>query len=239
MNKNTENIPVYLTICSALRDQIVGGIFAPGALLPSEKELCAKYNTTRETVRKGLKQLEQEGLIYSRPRRGYFVNSPRHNEFTMTFPEHLSQGTSRFKDIRLIDPDREVQDALQIPSGQKVIAVFRGNYLQEQQFGLEVKYLPYAKGLPSIESEINFAVFPDAADAKAASFSYYTQLNIQAVNAPDELLSLLGCRKEEPLLLISRIQITQSGTHIGYSKQYLRAPYGQLGGVSGYVQNKP
>lgn len=238
MKKKSENTPVYMAIFSALCEQIVNGTLAPGEILPSENELCTQYSTTRETVRKGLKRLEEEGLIFSRPRRGYFVSSPQHNEFTMKLPDHIFQGTSRFKDIRIMNPSPEIQEALQISPGQKVIAVFRGTYVQNEQIGIEVKYLPYTKGLPSIESEINFAVFPDAAYAKTASFSYYTQLDIQAVTAPDEIQAMLGCEPGEALLLVIRRQITQDGIHMGYSKQYLRSAYGELHGVSGYVRNK-
>ena len=67
MKTNPEHTPVYLTIFSELRDQIVNGSFAPGQIIPSENELCSRYNTTRETVRKGLKQLEQDGLIFPVP----------------------------------------------------------------------------------------------------------------------------------------------------------------------------
>ena len=47
---------------------------------------------------------------------------------------------------------------------------------------------------------------------------------------------MLDCSPEDPLLLLKRTYITQSGEHIGYSKQYLIPPYGELHGVSGYVQ---
>ncbi|MCI8996232.1 MAG: GntR family transcriptional regulator [Lachnospiraceae bacterium] len=238
MNKKSEHTPVYMTIFSALCEQIVNGSLAPGEILPSENELCNKYGTTRETVRKGLKRLEEEGLIFSRPRRGYFVNSPQHNEFTVKLPDYICESTSRFKDIRIMKPSPEIQEALQIPSSQKVIAVFRGNYVQNEQIGIEIKYLPYTKGLPSIESEIDFAVFPDAASAKTASFRYYTQLDIRAVTGPEEIQAMLGCEQGEALLLIVRRQITQEGIHVGYSKQYLRSAYGELHGVSGFVRNK-
>ncbi|MDI9241778.1 GntR family transcriptional regulator [Fusibacillus kribbianus] len=234
--KANNHVPVYVTIFSELRDRIVNGSLGPGEMLPSENELCAKYRASRETIRKGLKQLEQAGLIYSSPRRGYFVNTPQHNKFTLSFSQDIGNGEVRFKDIRIIRPTAEIQEALNIPSNRKVIAFYRGNYKGERQIGLEIKYVPYDRGLPTIEDEINFAVFPEAADAKATSFSYYTELNIQAVTASGEILSMLDCSPEDPLLLLKRTYITQSGEHIGYSKQYLIPPYGELHGVSGYVQ---
>ena len=232
------NNPVYQTIYMHLRDQIVDGELLPGQILPSENELCRRFSTTRETVRRGLTQLTQEGLVYSRPKRGYFVREPKNNDLSLTISPKITESISRFKDIRLIRPNIELQNALQIPSDQRIIAIYRGSYRDEFQVGLEIKYLPYDKGIPSIENEINYAVFPEAANAKTDSFSYYTQLEISAVSPVPDLLPLLECKKNEPLLLISRIFITQDGKRIGFSKEYLRQPYGSLSGYSGYIQNR-
>ncbi len=229
--------PVYTIISSHLREQILEGTLLPGDVLPSENELCRRFGTTRETVRKGLKQLEQEGLIYSRPRRGYFVNLPRHHEITVSTPSGFDQTESRFKDIRIIRPGAEIQEALQVASNQKVIAIYRGNYQGMLQVGLEAKYIPYGKGIPTIENEINYAVFPEAASAKSSSFQYYTQLTIKAAVIPSDLYPMFDCGRDEPLLLVNRIFVTQEGMRIGYSKQYLREPYGELQGFSGYIQN--
>ncbi len=228
--------PVYALISSYFRQKILNGSLTPDDSLPSENELCRQFSTTRETVRKGLKQLEQEGLIYSLPRKGYFVNFPKHHEITVSVPKDLDQTEIRYKDIKIIRPNAEIQEALRISPSQKVIAFYRGIFNDSVQVGLEEKFLPYGKGLPSIEDEINFAVFPEAADAKSASFHYYTQLNICACMIPNELCYMFDFEKEEPLLLIKRIFITQEGIRIGYSKQYWRAPYGELQGFSGYVK---
>lgn len=232
------NNPVYLAIYSHLRDQIIDGTLSPGQILPSENELCRTFSTTRETVRRGLQLLTQEGLIYSRPKRGYFVSEPKNNDISLTLGPKITESVSIFKDIRLIHPDAELQDALQVPADQRIIALYRGSYHEQKQIGLEIKYTPYGKGIPSIENEIHYAVFPEAADAKTDSFSYYTQLEITAVTPTSEILAFLDCKESDPLLLIRRLFITQDGRRIGYSKEYLKQPSCCLSGYSGYVQNR-
>lgn len=81
-------------------------------------------------------------------------------------------------------------------------------------------------------------MFPEAARAKSTSFSYYTELKVKAVTAPDDIRSMLECEEQEPLLMITKTFITQTGQRLAYSKQYLRSPYGELRGISGYVQEK-
>jgi DNA-binding GntR family transcriptional regulator len=56
-----------------LRARIAGGEFAPGAALPSEATLCAEYRVARNTLRRALDQLADEGLIATMPGRGRVV----------------------------------------------------------------------------------------------------------------------------------------------------------------------
>src|SRR5947208_2079570 len=65
--------PIYLHIADDLRADIITGQFVPGDRLPSENELAERYGVQNLTVRKGLHVLVREGLIVSRPKRGYFV----------------------------------------------------------------------------------------------------------------------------------------------------------------------
>ena len=238
MKNKPENKPIYEVIFSDLCSQIIDGKLVSGEILPSENELCLQYETSRETVRKGLKRLEQEKLIYSQPRRGYFVGTPHRDVINLSLPENVENAVSRFKDIKIIEPGLDVQEALEIPADHRVIAIYSEDYSGTFFLGIRIKYVPYDKGYPSIEDEINFAVFPDAADAKRSSFSYYTQLRIQAVTAPEEILHLLKCKKDEPLMLISGIDISQTGSRIGYTKRYLISSHGVLRGTSGFVFNK-
>lgn len=65
----------YKRITESLRARITGGEFAPGAALPSEASLCAEYGVARNTLRRALDQLAEEGLIEARPGRGRVITS--------------------------------------------------------------------------------------------------------------------------------------------------------------------
>src|SRR5947209_2430726 len=53
----------YLAIAARLREQIRDGALAPYAQLPSIGELARRHETTAITVRRALRQLEEEGLV--------------------------------------------------------------------------------------------------------------------------------------------------------------------------------
>lgn len=68
-----EQTPRYHRIADDLRIQIEDGTLEPGAQLPTEAELCDRYEASRNTVRLALARLTEEGLILSGQGRGSFV----------------------------------------------------------------------------------------------------------------------------------------------------------------------
>jgi GntR family transcriptional regulator len=68
----------YERIAADLRDAIGAGQLAPGAQLPTEGQLAARYSTSLGTVQAAKRLLEAEGLIEGRPGQGSFVRPPRH-----------------------------------------------------------------------------------------------------------------------------------------------------------------
>ena len=53
--------------------QIAQGEYAPGAALPSEAELCARFEVSRNVMREVIKMLASRRLIDAQPHRGLFV----------------------------------------------------------------------------------------------------------------------------------------------------------------------
>ncbi len=71
------NHPIYVTIADEIRREILSRPMPPHTRLPSEPELVQRYGAARETIRKALARLQDQGLIYSRQAVGSFVAEPR------------------------------------------------------------------------------------------------------------------------------------------------------------------
>jgi DNA-binding GntR family transcriptional regulator len=69
------SVPPSLTtiVYEYLHAAIMDGTFMPGHILRQE-ELAAKFNISRVPLREALRQLEAQGLVVLRPRRGYAVS---------------------------------------------------------------------------------------------------------------------------------------------------------------------
>lgn len=234
MNSRRLGQPVYLTIETTIRDEIFDGVYQPGDLLPSENDLCAQFNASRETIRKSLKNLENTGFIFSRPGKGYFVSAPQHSRYTVDFQEE--SGPVKLKNIDVIRPDASILQALKLPEGHRVICVRRLFSSPDGQIHtMEVDYFPYEKGQPVVESAIHYAVFPEMAATKAAPFAFYMRMEISAVASDAEVSRYMECPVGTTMLLVTRYLIGQKGVRIGYSRKYMRQPGQVIVGTSGYL----
>jgi GntR family transcriptional regulator of arabinose operon len=72
----TSSIPKYRQVYEDLLSAIRTGSFQPGERLPSESELGERYNTSRITVAKALKELQLQGLVSRRAGSGTHVLAP-------------------------------------------------------------------------------------------------------------------------------------------------------------------
>jgi GntR family transcriptional regulator len=57
-----------------LRDQILRGLYPPGAAIPNEEALCTEFGVSRITVRRAVADLESGGYLIKRHGRGTFVS---------------------------------------------------------------------------------------------------------------------------------------------------------------------
>ena len=226
--------PLYMTIASALRASICAGEMNPGDMLESENELAARYNTSRTTVRKTLQTLEHEGLIYPWQGKGYFVAQPVHDTFSFQFSEEERGFDVSYRKVNIILPDEALQNALQIGPQQMVIEVLRIIRQKDKPVAADAKYIPYDKGMPVLEKELSYAVFPEIAAAKTAPFAFHTEMCIRAQLPTPQAAQLLSCPADAPLLVVYRTLIDQSGRCVGYGIKYMLPEYGGLCAKSGY-----
>lgn len=66
-------MPIYKTQADSLEHQIRGGLFSPGARLPSIRGFSRSQGVSISTSIRTFQELERRGIIQSLPRSGYFV----------------------------------------------------------------------------------------------------------------------------------------------------------------------
>jgi GntR family transcriptional regulator len=71
--RSEEGTPLYLQLARSLREHISSGGIDPGSALPSERDLSEMAGLSRVTVRKGIEQLIDEGVLVRKQGSGTFV----------------------------------------------------------------------------------------------------------------------------------------------------------------------
>ncbi len=71
-----KKLPLHRVIYETLSTSIKGGEYASGDRLPSEAELCKRFDASRITVAKAIQSLQLDGLVTRRPGSGSYVQLP-------------------------------------------------------------------------------------------------------------------------------------------------------------------
>lgn len=72
--------PKYQSVANSLRLEIENGLYNSRQLLPTEQLLCQRFQISRQTVRRALSVLENEGLITRRQGSGSHLREPAEPE---------------------------------------------------------------------------------------------------------------------------------------------------------------
>lgn len=74
--KTKSGVPIYEQIETQIKDAIVRRELAEGEPLPSIRSLAADLKISVITTKRAYEDLEKEGMIYSVPGKGFFVDNP-------------------------------------------------------------------------------------------------------------------------------------------------------------------
>lgn len=139
---------IFLNIYKDLAEQIQNGKLTPGTKLPSESELAGQFGTTRETVRKALNLLVQNGYIQKLRGKGSFVLDVHRMDFPITglisFKEMAQKIGKPSRTIvyrvELGEATSETARHLQIQPGEPVWEVIRVREIDDERIILDKDY---------------------------------------------------------------------------------------------------
>ncbi|HFD3738371.1 TPA: GntR family transcriptional regulator, partial [Pseudomonas aeruginosa] len=139
MKLSTDEMPQYLLIKAQLQKRIQNGELKSGDKLPSERELCAIFGTTRVTIRESLAQLESSGAIYRSERRGWFVTPERlwldptqNTNFHKLCLEQNRQPKTTLLDGRVVTVPLDAMSPLQLQPFEQIYLLTRLRFADER-----------------------------------------------------------------------------------------------------------
>lgn len=145
-------VSLWRQIAQALEDEVASGAHKPGARLPTEAELTARFGVNRHTVRRAMEELEGRGLVRIEQGRGSFVAEdvldyrlgPR-TRFSENIRAQNREPAGRILRVAEIQADAALAEALGIRRGRPVVQVERLGLADGRPIVLGTHHLPAAR----------------------------------------------------------------------------------------------
>jgi len=135
-------------VADSIRKSIIQYNLKEGESLKGELELMKQYGVGRETIRRALKILVDEGLIVRRPGRGTRICSrirPDSIEKVISFSSEIIKlsmvPSTKIKVVRMIKADDETAAMLEIKTGSEIININRICYADSIPIAVEEGYI--------------------------------------------------------------------------------------------------
>ncbi|MCF7838522.1 MAG: GntR family transcriptional regulator [Candidatus Marinimicrobia bacterium] len=210
-------ICLYQRIAAKLRDDMLAGAWAPGALLPTEQALGRTFNCSRITIRQALAILEDEGLLVRRRGSGTYV-SPRPSRripLQIDYTGSMQNHAPRLRRQVLAKTWRpaEIADAapLGLTAGARILYTERLDRLGAQPVAFDrgVIPAPFAQSLTRTDLA-QIAFLETWARRMHLEFKSCRQ-SIEAVACPPAVAAHLGLTPGAPVLLSTELYAAAPG----------------------------
>jgi GntR family transcriptional regulator len=225
--------PIYQIIEQDLRVQILEGKLKQGDMIPSETELCARYECARMTVRQAINNLLIDGYIYRHKGRGTFVTFNKKEiqkqggsflSFTNEMKLLDEPVTTVPLNLEVVPADEIVAKRLQIHVGDPIYYIERLRSSENKPLAYERLYLPQA-----MYGDLTIDTFK-------ASFYDYVQDDlgwrirnceyaIEARAVPKKVAELLHQRDGEPALYLNSVTYLENGRAFVYTRFYFHGEH--------------
>lgn len=153
-------MPYYHQLKALLLEQISRDALNPGDRLPSDHQLCERYEVSRTVVRQALTELEFEGVIVREKGRGTFLAQPKSPQglvqsLTGLYEDVASRNMMLRSEVRrlaTVPADAAIAAELGLTAGDPVTVLDRLRFIDDLPWVLVTTYLP--EGLvPNLASE--------------------------------------------------------------------------------------
>ena len=142
-------ITKHRQIIEALTTEIQNNHLKPYDRLPSEKELCAQWQTSRSTVRKAMDQLADRGKIFRVPGKGSFVTFPKilhQTSHILSFSEKMkAQGLEVATKLilkEIVEANEEIAAVLKLAKSARVLKIQRLRIVKGEPMVLQTAFMP-------------------------------------------------------------------------------------------------
>jgi GntR family transcriptional regulator len=211
--------PLYYQLYTMLRDAIASGVLQTGSRMPSEKELAATFEVSRNTARRALAELANEKMVIRRRGRGTVVDYNKQHDPVHAPLTDLMQGMDEINTkVTVLKIDFDVpptEIAEKFDAGNEALCnLHRLRNIQEVPY---VYYDTWTRGFDHtltkriLETNARFELFVQYG-IEIVRFEQY----LSAERATPEIAKALAIRTGKPLLKRVRYSYNADGDLVDF-----------------------
>lgn len=220
MDTGDIKIPLYIQVREDLKRRILKGEYLPGDQIPTEQELCKRYNVSRITVEKALSSLVHERLLDRKQGKGSYVSSdkirrrlPRLYSFTEDMRELGFEPSSRILELAVVEADEETKGTLVLPEQDgQVFRVSRVRLANRKPILVERTLVPHylCSGL-EMQDLAKGSLYDILRNQYGLSMDHAEE-TYEVTIVDKETAKLLECPSRQPAFSIERIAYLKNGS---------------------------
>lgn len=210
MIDKSSRIPLYCQLMKVIISDIENN-FLRDEQLPSEREICEKYNLSRSTVRQAFLELEREGYIYKIHGKGTFVSPKKFNQDLLKFYSFTNEmkkigksPMSQVLDFALVKCDKKLAQKMRLSLGAKVYRFSRLRLADGEPMLYETSYVPGSRFEGLTKEDLSQNAMYDIFAKRYEVDITYAEERFQAVATDEVTARYLKIRREMPSLRIER-----------------------------------
>ena len=212
INREIGSYPIYRQITLWLRNEI-SRHYQVGDRLPSEKALAEQLHVNRHTLRRGVDELVNEGMVARKHGVGVIVLAKSHrycinskSRFTDSFDALNKDNTSTIIDKQIVQANLEQSMQLQVAINSNVVKLQTLRLVENVPFCLITHYLAITDTHSLFDQYIDGSLHQFLRENMALSLTR-KKTNISVSLPNNEQAYLLKMPKAEPMLIAKSVNI--------------------------------
>lgn len=225
----------YNEIAENIKQKILQGVYPANTAIPPENTLAEEFHVSRITIRNALRNLIDEGYLYSVQGKGNYVLAKSNDRFLLSLkPENLlkeSYDRAELLGSEIIRPTIELVYHLRIAPDARIVRIDWVLFKGPQPVIYDVQFIPYFPGITLWNQNFEYTSFSEVVSQKNGIYNTTEEARLKAVACEQDVAQKLKIAPGSPVMAITQ-KVFEKDEPLAMRKLYIHKDHCQLTGTS-------
>ena len=221
---------LYLDVARKIKSEFSDGRFSPGTLLPSENHFIKVFSVSRTTIRKALRNLEEEGFLERRQGQGTFLRYGKYTRRVSSSLDFVSHGkksggrpTTKLLSREVRSKSIAETSLFDCLSGDAVFEIKRLRLMKGETCVLQTSVLPIIELDDYPPSDFENRSLYKILEQDFGIFVGPVKETLTCCNAPADVAETMRIEPGTAVFVSHRVVRSRTGQVVEISRNYIRS----------------